>query len=77
PLGASAWALIDAVEAAFATNPRLALATVPIRAGLLGAEYQGCAGYEERTYPEGSDTLYVTLVFVLIVTTARVIPPLS
>jgi len=76
-IGASAWALLDTVEASFATNPRLALATDPIQGGLLNAEYQGCAGYEIRAYPEGSDNLYTTLVFTLVVTTGRVIPPLS
>lgn len=76
-IGGTAWALIDAVEAAFATNPRLALATDPIQNGLFSAEYQGCNGYEIRTYPEGSDATYTALVFTLVVTTGRVIPPLS
>ncbi len=77
PIGTTAWELIDAVEAEFATNSRLVLNNVPINDGLLAATYQGCNGYEIRTYPDGGDSFYVTLVFTIIITTVRVIPPKS
>lgn len=77
PIGTTAWELIDAVEAEFATNSRLTLNNDPIDKGLLAATYQGCNGYEIRTYPDGGDSFYTALVFTIIVTTSRVIPPKS
>ena len=76
PIGESLWALIESVEDALGTNSRLTVDGQATVDALADAFYNGCAGYEVRSYPEGSDTFYVTLVFQMTVQTARIIAPL-